>query len=1105
MPIISRRSGNWRARRLVQLLSRPVSKAVLLTGILVGVGAWWLFFYDSRLDRALQAFQEAYRNDRIIEARISALRYAPRLESRGNVRETAGRIARARAQAALVDAAARNPGPEAENALGQFYLVNKQFPEAIEHLDKAVRLSPGNAQFHSDFAAALLEKGKADSNQSEPGQALLGQALKEIGRALEQTEEALRLHPSLPEALFNRALCCQQLMLWNEARLGWQSYLERDSATLWAEEARKNLDWAQNRGSREKISEAESFQRFAHAYENQDYDAARLALRQARSANGNSIEEKLIEAFLAQSDEPRSAPSNDALNMLAYAARIEKASSGDAYLYDLCRYYRGASPAQRRTIAAARRELSPSYKLLMRLDVPGASGGYDKARKLFLAAGDDPEVLVATFWTGNCYALQPDIGRALAIFQTVIKIAETRMYQSLRARVLYALAKLQTHSFEYSKAVATSLDAEKLFQLAGDIQNVARTTIQLAEEYQELNDNRTSLAYAQRIQRIATDSGLENQLQWQACGLLAFNFDSLGLAATAIDCWKEALSLAADYPLLASRTFGYLGSVYAKVKDYSRAIDSAASALDIGTRLGTDGRNIAANSCLMLGDIHRRAGNDRQAIEFYDRSSMIYGELNFGLYDYPIHKGKLLAYLALGEDQAAETELQAALTLMEQFRSKILEQSKRDAFFDAEQDIYDIAIDFAYSKKQDVQRAFDLSEESRARSFLDVSESKGRVEVGDGGPDLTFSSISRPLDFVGLQREFPEQAQIVQYAVLKDKIVVWVISKTSLSSHQTSIAMEKLDEMVLGYLNVVSETEPDRARDLELANRSRELYRILISPIERFLDRNKQICIVPDKMLNYLPFGALISPTTGAYMLQDYLLMSAPSSTLFEICSESAAKKADGRIENLLIVARPAFDREAFPLLGDLPDSDREADQVRRYYRDPIPLSGRQADKASVLSQIREADVLHFATHSLVDAASPLRSKLIVAASAVSNDNAIEATDIYRLKLARPRLVVLSSCRSGVEGTNRGEGAISLTRSFIAAGVPLVIASLYEVDSAATADLMIAFHKHRKTEGLSSVEALRLAQLDMINGSVEAYRHPFYWAAFVAFGGYATF
>jgi CHAT domain-containing protein len=1088
-----------------RLWSRPITKALLLAIIIIGIGVWRLFFFDSELAEALQAFQDTYRNYRVIDARVSALGYAPRRELRGPDQEAVDQVSRARTQAALVDAAARSPGPAAESALGQFYLVNKKFHDAIEHLDRAVRLSPGNAQFHSDLAAALLEKGKADSNQPDfvSGEQPTGQSIEEIGQALEQSEEALRLHAYLPEALYNRALCCQQLMLWKQARQCWQSYLERDSTTPWAEEARRNLDWAQSRGKPNTLIGAETFQRFVQAYENRDAASARFALRQGRTANGNSIVEELVTASLAQSCEAGSLRSDDALKMLAYAAEVEKASTGDAYLYDLSRYYRSTGPAQRRSISRACGGLSESNNLLTSFDIPKASEGYDKARKTFLAAGDRPDALQAAFWAGRCYALKPDLDKALPIIHAVIKTAKARSYQSLHARALYALAMLQTDSFEYSAAVTTSLQSEKLFELIGDTQNVARVTIQLAEEYQELNDCRTSLAYTRRVLRIASEGGLDDRLQWQTCGLLAFNFDSLGLPGAAIYCWKEALNLTAGNRLLASRTFGYLGAEYAKVKDYSHAIESGSAALDIGIRLGDNGRNIAANSCLMLGTIHRQAGDERKAIEFYDRSLALYEELKLSLYDYPVHKGKLLAYLALGENAAAEAELQAALALMEQFRSKILEHSKREAFFDAEQDIYDIAIDFEYSKKHNIQRAFDLSEESRARSFLDLSESKARIHIGDTGPDLTISSIARPLDLGGVQKNLPEQTEIVQYAVLQDKIVTWVISKTDISSYQTTIAIEKLDEIVLGYLNAASQTESDSAPDRNLTDRSRELYEMLILPIEPFLDRNKQICIIPDKMLNYLPFAALISPTTGSYVLQDYLLMEAPSSTLFNICSEAAAKKADGRTETLLIVANPVFERQASL---DLPDSAREADQIERCYKEPVSLIGKQADKASVLGQIPDADVLHFATHSITDASAPLRSKLMLASTPENkNDAAIEAADIYRLKLVRPRLVVLSSCKSGIEGTNRGEGAISLARPFIAAGVPMVIASLHEVDSAATADLMIAFHRYRKIKGLSSVEALRQAELDMIHGGIEAYRHPFYWAAFVAYGGYSQF
>jgi CHAT domain-containing protein len=109
------------------------------------------------------------------------------------------------------------------------------------------------------------------------------------------------------------------------------------------------------------------------------------------------------------------------------------------------------------------------------------------------------------------------------------------------------------------------------------------------------------------------------------------------------------------------------------------------------------------------------------------------------------------------------------------------------------------------------------------------------------------------------------------------------------------------------------------------------------------------------------------------------------------------------------------------------------------------------------------------------------------------------------MKLARTRLVVLSACQTAIERSYRGEGAISIARPFIAAGVPVVVASLWTVDSDMTAELMIRFHRHRKRDGLSTVEALRQAQLDMLSSPGQQQRRPNSWAAFVAIGGYAKF
>jgi CHAT domain-containing protein len=97
---------------------------------------------------------------------------------------------------------------------------------------------------------------------------------------------------------------------------------------------------------------------------------------------------------------------------------------------------------------------------------------------------------------------------------------------------------------------------------------------------------------------------------------------------------------------------------------------------------------------------------------------------------------------------------------------------------------------------------------------------------------------------------------------------------------------------------------------------------------------------------------------------------------------------------------------------------------------------------------------------------------------------------------------VLSGCRTTAEDYLGGEGAIGVSRLFAAAGIPLVVASLWPVDTVATSHLMIAFHRARKKSRLSTVNALRAAQLELFNRAAK-YRHPYYWAAFITVGGFS--
>ena len=122
-----------------------------------------------------------------------------------------------------------------------------------------------------------------------------------------------------------------------------------------------------------------------------------------------------------------------------------------------------------------------------------------------------------------------------------------------------------------------------------------------------------------------------------------------------------------------------------------------------------------------------------------------------------------------------------------------------------------------------------------------------------------------------------------------------------------------------------------------------------------------------------------------------------------------------------------------------------------------------------------------------------------------SEDGILTNQELITQKLPQVKLVVLPACQTGIEHYYNGEGLVGLSRTFLAAGAPLVVASQWKVDSKATAELMRNFHFYRREKKLSTTAALRRAQLDMMESAGGQYHQPFFWAAFATYGGYAEF
>ena len=96
-------------------------------------------------------------------------------------------------------------------------------------------------------------------------------------------------------------------------------------------------------------------------------------------------------------------------------------------------------------------------------------------------------------------------------------------------------------------------------------------------------------------------------------------------------------------------------------------------------------------------------------------------------------------------------------------------------------------------------------------------------------------------------------------------------------------------------------------------------------------------------------------------------------------------------------------------------------------------------------------------------------------------------------------MVVLSACNTGNGKLYNGEGLMSLARSFILAGVPSVIETLWPVEDVAGSKIMGDFYKYL-SYGVPKKAALRLAKLEYINSTSPSFVNPRFWAAYTLMG-----
>lgn len=442
----------------------------------------------------------------------------------------------------------------------------------------------------------------------------------------------------------------------------------------------------------------------------------------------------------------------------------------------------------------------------------------------------------------------------------------------------------------------------------------------------------------------------------------------------------------------------------------------------------------------------------------------------------------------------------------------------------------------------DASQPADRLAEARAElSALIVELDDVKAEIRRRSPAYAGLTQPKTMSVDDLQHLLDADTVLVEIALGETRSVGWLVStaglRTVMLPPRTGIEAAARDVVAaVTARNEFPDGEGAAARrariaraDAHVAAAAAKLDTLVFGPFGTIPAR--RIAIVADGALSRVPFAVLPTMTSASAAREAVALPSA--SVLAELRSRGAARPP--RTARVAVLADPVF-RADDPRVrvGETMEPGRAAaegdggeEPAREERRDAViasleslprlpysreeakaieSLAGRDgaavavdfaASRAALRTPAFAAPgVLHIATHAIVDEAQPDLSGIVL--SLVDQHGArvrgfLSLAEVYDLPVAAD-LVVLSACRTAVGADLPGEGLASLTRGFMYAGTPRVIATLWPVEDRATAAFMRAFYQALLTRGLPPSSALRAAQEELRRSP--RWASPYYWAAF---------
>jgi len=422
-----------------------------------------------------------------------------------------------------------------------------------------------------------------------------------------------------------------------------------------------------------------------------------------------------------------------------------------------------------------------------------------------------------------------------------------------------------------------------------------------------------------------------------------------------------------------------------------------------------------------------------------------------------------------------------------------------------------------HKNEQDFQGAIRAARMLRARQFGELIGIDPQVNDG-----LNFSELKL------------DPNELLVNIILTDRaIIVFVLAK---DWHDVFITPYVLRSFIADAKKAKDQISKPSDSDMFIRY-IQSISEVVLNPVKDRLDRYKKLIVIPDGMLNGIPFNLLSVSSEEYYplILNHEIILTPSLSYLIKTRNLEYRSKSD----SLLAFADPVYGSRKIPieyqddtrgfyvqtvnhlnLFDPLPETRTEVQNIVSLFNhsDITTFFGEEAAESKIKSlDLIRYRYLHFATHGILGNQIPgIDEPALVLAKENNQDGFLTLSEVESLKLDSD-LTVLSACNTGSGEYYTGEGVMGLSRGFLLAGSRSVLVSLWPVSSKATVELMTVFYEHLKS-GKSKTESLRLAQLAIrdhnkaedigergivITSKKELainYTHPFYWSPFVLIG-----